>query len=65
MRFHGLIHAAIDLVVQEDRNFCRWKESRLTKELSYAFSTYLSGVCDNELTILYEREDLQMILQCF
>jgi hypothetical protein len=37
-RFHGLIHAAIDLVIKEDRNFCRWKDSRLTMELSYAFS---------------------------
>jgi hypothetical protein len=56
VRFHGLIHAAIDLVVQEDRNFCRWKESCLTKELSFAFSTYASGVCDNELTILYKEK---------
>jgi hypothetical protein len=26
-RFHGLIHAVINLVIQEDHNFCRWKES--------------------------------------
>jgi hypothetical protein len=55
-RFHGLIHAAIDLVIKEDRNFCRWKDSRLTLELSYAFSSYNNGICDNELTILYKEK---------
>jgi hypothetical protein len=29
-QFHGLIHAAIDLVIKEDRKFSRWKESGLT-----------------------------------
>ena len=55
-RLHGLIHAAIDLVVKDDRNFCRWKETRLTMELSYAFSTYACGVCKNELMILYKEK---------
>jgi hypothetical protein len=55
-RFHGLIHAAIVLIIKEDRNFCRWKESRLTRELSYSFSTFGNGICDNELTILYKEK---------